>query len=276
MSMLNSATYATVMVKSRKEARGHCRGQADAVATGFLAYVTTEAGKAAPVLITAREAVADYADIRLEAVSGQEGDPVEALKPVELVTDRDGWLLSDERVGLACIPIKKIFSPAKITPILNIFDHDLIASEGELAAIHLTERVISIGFDAREDMGARVYRPTLRIGLTATDPGIKHRGREEFLVGMDCFPGSAGSPIVIYREASVSGADGKEVADEPFMRVIGVLRPSPSLPTAETPIDERSPVFTCPPEMGIAVKITEVGRAFREALSSFGEFMASV
>lgn len=41
-------------------------------------------------------------------------------------------------------------------------------------------------------------KPIVRKGITATHPAKKYNGKDEFVIDMACFPGSSGSPVLLY------------------------------------------------------------------------------
>jgi len=53
--------------------------------------------------------------------------------------------------------------------------------------------------------------PIFRRGITATHPNLNYDGREEFLIDAACFPGSSGSPILLYNLGSRRNRQGATV-----------------------------------------------------------------
>ena len=51
--------------------------------------------------------------------------------------------------------------------------------------------------------------PILRKGSTATHPCLNYNGKKEFMIDAACFPGSSGSPVLIFNENGYKDKKGK-------------------------------------------------------------------
>jgi len=95
----------------------------------------------------------------------------------------------------------------------------------EFADLTPLEEVLMIGYpngiwDSRNNM------PILRRGVTATHPAIEYEGRREFMIDAACFPGSSGSPVMLYNTGSYSTRDGG-LAIGTRIKLLGVLFAGP-------------------------------------------------
>ena len=69
-------------------------------------------------------------------------------------------------------------------------------------------------------------RPIARKGITATHPGINYNGKQEFLIDVACFPGSSGSPVLLYNPCNyIDRMDN--CFSKPRVKFLGILRAGP-------------------------------------------------
>lgn len=103
----------------------------------------------------------------------------------------------------------------------------LIPTELELTELTPLEEVLMIGYpngiwDSLNNM------PILRRGVTATHPAIEYEGRREFMIDAACFPGSSGSPVMLYNTGSYATRDGGLVIGT-RINLLGILYAGPML-----------------------------------------------
>ncbi|WDL97888.1 hypothetical protein [Alicyclobacillus sp. ALC3] len=72
--------------------------------------------------------------------------------------------------------------------------------------------------------------PIFRHGSTATQPGVDYNGEPKFLIDMACFPGSNGSPVLLYNPGGYATREGFTFKSRLYL--IGVLYAGPMF-TAE-------------------------------------------
>jgi hypothetical protein len=70
--------------------------------------------------------------------------------------------------------------------------------------------------------------PLMRQGVCATHPGRDDLGREEFVIDAACYPGSSGSPVLIYNEGMWSTSQGANLDGERLM-LLGLLYAGPQI-----------------------------------------------
>lgn len=89
-------------------------------------------------------------------------------------------------------------------------DDQVLPSDDELRDLSALEDILMIGYpnglwDSVNNM------PILRRGVTATHPAIDYEGRAEFVIDAACFPGSSGSPVLLYNSGSWNSKQGFNV-----------------------------------------------------------------
>ena len=68
--------------------------------------------------------------------------------------------------------------------------------------------------------------PVFRKGITATHPAKNYNGRDEFMIDAACFPGSSGSPVLLYNLGSYARKDGGTVIGT-RIKFLGILYAGP-------------------------------------------------
>ncbi|MDP2891963.1 MAG: serine protease [Bacillota bacterium] len=88
----------------------------------------------------------------------------------------------------------------------------------ELKAI---EEIIMVGYPSGiwDDIN---NLPIIRRGITATPIGVDYCGNKEFLVDVACFPGSSGSPVLIFNDGIYTKKSGDTIIDNRIL-FIGIL-----------------------------------------------------
>ena len=143
-------------------------------------------------------------------------------------------------------------------------DPTIIATPAELADLAALEDVIMVGYpiglwDSANNM------PVFRRGVTATHPYLDYESRKEFLVDMACFPGSSGSPVLLYNTNGYMTRDGTRHLGASRIKLLGTLYAGPQF-TAEgelqiVPVPTASKtvaVSRIPINVGVVIKAERV------------------
>ena len=139
------------------------------------------------------------------------------------------------------------------------FDENIVASSQVLSELTALEEILMIGYpvgiwDSTNNM--LIFRQ----GITATHPNIDYEGREEFLIDAACFPGSSGSPVLLYNQGNYSNKQGNIIIGTRIY-LLGILYAGPEynlegeievrpIPTQMTPV----PVSRIPINLGCVIK----------------------
>lgn len=111
------------------------------------------------------------------------------------------WIMHpDDNVDLCILPLSQLIRGAQALG-KNLFfrtlDTTMIPSMEVNSQLDVVEDLFMIGYpdgvwDSKNNM------PIIRKGITATHPNIDYEGEKIFLIDASCFPGSSGSPVIIY------------------------------------------------------------------------------
>jgi hypothetical protein len=135
----------------------------------------------------------------------------------------------------------------------------LIPTEEELAALTAIEDVIMIGYpnglwDEKNNM------PIVRRGITATHPNLDYNGSKEFMINAACFPGSSGSPVLLFNFGSYS-TKSTEIVIGARIKLLGILYAGPQhtatgeIEIVNVPTQQKAIAFSrIPNNLGLVIK----------------------
>jgi hypothetical protein len=97
-----------------------------------------------------------------------------------------------------------------------------VADAAFMKQLNAVEDVLMVGYpnalwDAKNNL------PIVRRGITATPPYIDFEGRSEFVIDCACFPGSSGSPVVLFNPTGYMTKDGGTAIGSGRIKLLGVL-----------------------------------------------------
>lgn len=150
------------------------------------------------------------------------------------------------------------------------FTKDLLPTEKHKEELCAIEDVLMIGYpngiwDAVNNM------PIFRKGTTATNPLLDYNGKKEIMIDIAAFPGSRGSPVLIFNEGGYRDKKGNTYFGGSRIILLGVLYAGPqSTATGEivmTPNIQRPiSVSQIPNNLGLIIKsekIVEMEKLFK-------------
>lgn len=233
--------------------------------TGFFFKCLDEAGHHVPVIATNKHVIANAIEGRFHlTLRDNDGNPLTGQHiNIGLDNFEQRWIAHPEPdVDLCVLPINSLLQEADATGKRFFFislDKSLIPTQQELEELGALEDVIMIGYpngiwDAINNM------PIVRRGVTATHPNINYEGRSEFMIDAACFPGSSGSPVLLYNQGSWATREGGLIAGT-RIKLLGLLYAGPQH-TAEgevrivnVPTQQRAVALsTIPNNLGLVVK----------------------
>jgi len=106
--------------------------------------------------------------------------------------------------------------------------------------------------------------PVFRRGATATHPNTDYCGKKEFMIDAACFPGSSGSPVLLYNFGNYSDRKGNVIIGS-RIKLLGVLFAAPqhtatgeiviaNIPTAVKPVA----ISRIPNNLGLVIKASRL------------------
>lgn len=143
------------------------------------------------------------------------------------------WIMHpDPLVDICVMPINPIIELAhkqlKKTFFFAPFDNSLIPSKEQLNEIDIAEDILMIGYpnglwDSVNNM------PIVRKGIMATNIALDHNGKREFVIDAACFPGSSGSPVILFNKGGYTDKQGNLNWGNSRLMLLGVLHAGPQL-----------------------------------------------
>lgn len=191
------------------------------------------------------------------------GNPVYGEKEViELSNFQNKWFAHpDPKIDLCIMPIGHILNQYEKegkNVYYKSFSEKLIPQEEVWNSFTALEDILMIGYpiglwDSKNNL------PIIRKGQTATPMKIDYMGKEEFLLDIPAFPGSSGSPIILFNQGSYATNTGLAMGTRFYL--VGVLYAGPmfdALGTGEISIHNLPVNFTTktgiPINIGVSIK----------------------
>ena len=186
----------------------------------------------------------------------------EYLHRVNIADFRQAWIFHpDPKTDLCIMPINPIFELVRQqghNPFYISLHNDIIPSKEQLNDLTALEDIIMIGYpDGIWDSVNN--KPILRKGITATHPKRDFNGEKKFLIDAACFPGSSGSPVLIFNQGSYSDKNGSIIIGSRTL-LLGVLHAGPQHTAQGQIIFANIPttITSIPNNLGLVIKSEEL------------------
>jgi hypothetical protein len=151
------------------------------------------------------------------------------------------------------------------------FTIDLLPADKHKEELTAIEDVLMIGYpngiwDSVNNM------PIFRKGTTATNPLLDYNGKKEIMIDIAAFPGSSGSPVLIFNEGGYREKKGNMYMGANRIILLGVLFAGPqAIATGEiimtTNLQRPIAVSQIPINLGLIIKserILEMEKLFKQ------------
>jgi len=249
--------------------------------TGFFFSFKIDEKTHIPVIVTNKHVINNSArGTFVLTVSDQNGDPViGSYERIVFDNFESLWVKHpDENVDLAVFPIAPIIRQAEqkgikfYTPPLT---EELIPTQAQLEDLSGLENITMIGYpngiwDEKNNM------PIIRRGVTATSPKYDYNGLPIFVIDCACFPGSSGSPVLIFDQGGYMDAKGNLNLGGSRVLLLGALFAGPQhiaegeIKTIDVPL-QHVPISLSkiPNNLGFVVKSNKI-RDFKALLQNNG------
>jgi len=195
---------------------------------------------------------------------------------VKLQNFEDLWIQHDDNnVDLCAMPVAPLINTARKADtdlFIANFNKNLILPDNELNELNVVEDILMIGYpiglsDEENNL------PLIRKGITATHPAINFNGFNHGAVDIACFPGSSGSPIVLYNAGMYASKTGATRVGS-RLNLIGILYAGPyweediGIKIEKIPTQRRTSYKQHMIHLGYYIKAKE--------LNNFGDFLTKV
>jgi hypothetical protein len=237
--------------------------------TGFFYSLNRNESEHVPVIITNKHVIAGASTGRFHmTLAKEDGSPnVGTHRSFSIEAFERQWFPHpDEKVDLCAMPIApllKAIQAENMRPFFVSLDKSIIPSTSDIESMIGLEGITMVGYpnglwDATNNL------PLFRKGNLATDYRYDWNGAPEFLIDAACFPGSSGSPVMLFDIGSYQDRNGN-VFGGSRIRLLGVLYAGPvhtitgevrvvEVPTNQAPVA----VAGIPNNLGVVIKASQL------------------
>lgn len=200
--------------------------------TGFFFQFCHDGQQFVPAIVTNRHVLAGAKDALLHfSLKDASGDVVPGKLHALEVKDIQRAVLPHpnpkiDLVAIPCAEALNLVAADGLSSFFKAFGFGNLPTAAEEEHFGTMEPIIMIGYP----IGIWDHvnnQPILRRGVTATHPCLDYQGRPEFVIDCACWPGSSGSPIVLYNESGFVDRDGNINMSGPRTKLLGVLYAGP-------------------------------------------------
>ena len=139
--------------------------------------------------------------------------------------NKDTWLKHpDSNIDLAMLNLSPIFehlSNLGKKVFYTCLDSALIPNQEDFNSFSVVEDILMLGYpngiiDEKNNL------PIVRKGITATSYYIDFNGNKQFLADISCYPGSSGSPILVFQEGITKNKYGTVSFGKNKVKLLGI------------------------------------------------------
>jgi hypothetical protein len=233
--------------------------------TGFFYRMAEQNNEHVPVIVTNKHVVAGASKGTFKLTLKTADNKPDRLKHAAFTLDsfQERWYPHPDGITDLCVmPIAPLLSEAAGQGKQLFFiamDRSLLPSNSDLEDMIGLEEIVMVGYP--NGIWDEINNfPVFRRGVTASHPLFDWNGKPEFLIDAACFPGSSGSPVLLFDTHSYQTKKGTFMGTS-RIKLIGILYAGPqytitgeikiaTVPTQQLPIA----VSQIPNNLGIVIK----------------------
>ena len=217
--------------------------------TGFFFSYRIDENNTIPVIVSNKHVIknADTGSFVLTKRDANNEPVLGSYETVRLGNFESLWIQHPDRnVDLAVFPLAPLLREAEskqIALFLLPLDETLIPDQKVLNDLSGLENITMIGYpngiwDQKNNM------PIIRRGVTATSPKYDYNDLPIFVIDCSCFPGSSGSPVLIFDQGGYMDARGNFNLGGSRVMLLGILFAGPQhvapgeVQTIEVPLQQ--------------------------------------
>lgn len=184
------------------------------VGTGFyFAFEKNESSWDKLVIITNKHVVENSKQFTIYLTPlNSEGQPdYSANFQTTLNIGQSDWIFHpDDDIDLCILPFDKFYDNLISRHgefFIFAYSKEYLADDAKLETLRAIETITMIGYpNGIWDKSNNV--PVIRQGITASHPKLKYNGKNEILIDCACFPGSSGSPVLVFNQGGYTTKEG--------------------------------------------------------------------
>jgi len=198
--------------------------------TGFYYSFCQEGSTSIPAIVTNKHVVegATKGRFHIHLSAGKDLPPSQHVA-FDVADFQKHWIPHpDNDVDLCIMPIAPLLVQSEKDGKTLFFipiSKDLLPDSKCINDLMAIEEIIMIGYPNGiwDDVN---NAPVFRRGITATHPKTQYCGRREFMIDAACFPGSSGSPVLLYNFGNYSDRQGNMIIGT-RIKLLGILYAGP-------------------------------------------------
>jgi hypothetical protein len=244
-------------------------GQGLSIGTGFLFHLFHQGDQSVPVIVSNKHVITGTVTGSFElTITKSDGSPDLANHfPVQISDFEKGWIgHPDSGVDLAIFPCGQLFqrfAKEGRKVFWTGFDQTFIPTETAMRDLTPVEDLLIVGYPIGI-WDTQNNAPIFRRGITATAPYLNFSGKQEFLIDAAIFPGSSGSPVLLFNQGTWVSRDGTTHLGG-RIELLGVnyavanYTATGEIKIEQTPTEMRPvPKLPIPSNLGVCVKASRI------------------